>query len=93
MGDVVIDVPPESQVHKQVIRKSATDRCDRDGTRPPARFTSRWPSPTCTSLRAISNGWAGAEDQWQIEGVEADLTLLRRLQPVLRKGEWKVTVV
>ena len=25
MGDVVIDVPPESQVHKQVIRKSATD--------------------------------------------------------------------
>ena len=26
MGDVVIDVPPESQVHKQVIRKSATER-------------------------------------------------------------------
>ena len=26
MGDVVIDVPPESQVHKQVIRKSATQR-------------------------------------------------------------------
>ncbi|MDX5349316.1 MAG: 2Fe-2S iron-sulfur cluster-binding protein, partial [Paracoccaceae bacterium] len=25
-GDVVIDVPPESQVHKQVIRKSATER-------------------------------------------------------------------
>ena len=26
MGDVVVDVPPESQVHKQVIRKSATLR-------------------------------------------------------------------
>jgi uncharacterized 2Fe-2S/4Fe-4S cluster protein (DUF4445 family) len=26
MGDMVIDVPPESQVHKQVIRKSATER-------------------------------------------------------------------
>ena len=25
-GDVVIDVPPESQVHKQVVRKAATDR-------------------------------------------------------------------
>jgi uncharacterized 2Fe-2S/4Fe-4S cluster protein (DUF4445 family) len=25
-GDVVIDVPPESQVHKQVIRKSASQR-------------------------------------------------------------------
>ena len=26
MGDVIVDVPPESQVHKQVIRKSASDR-------------------------------------------------------------------
>ena len=26
MGDVVIDVPPESQLHKQVIRKAATLR-------------------------------------------------------------------
>jgi len=25
-GDVVIDVPPESQVHKQVVRKDADDR-------------------------------------------------------------------
>ena len=31
-------------------------------------------------------------DQWQIEGVTANLDLMRRLQPVLRKGEWKVTV-
>jgi uncharacterized 2Fe-2S/4Fe-4S cluster protein (DUF4445 family) len=26
MGDVVIDVPPESQVHKQVVRKAASAR-------------------------------------------------------------------
>ena len=32
-------------------------------------------------------------DQWQVEGVVADLAILRRLQPALRKGEWKVTVV
>ena len=25
-GDVVIDVPRESQVHKQVVRKAASDR-------------------------------------------------------------------
>jgi len=31
--------------------------------------------------------------QWQIDGIEADLSVLRRLQPVLRKGEWKVTCV
>jgi uncharacterized 2Fe-2S/4Fe-4S cluster protein (DUF4445 family) len=31
-------------------------------------------------------------EQWQITGVQAELTLLRRLQPALRKGEWKITV-
>jgi uncharacterized 2Fe-2S/4Fe-4S cluster protein (DUF4445 family) len=91
-GDVVIDVPPESQVHRQVIRKSATQR---DITMDPATRTyyvevqepdMHEPSGDfqrlCDALR----------DQWQIEGVTANLDLMRRLQPVLRKGEWKVTV-
>ncbi len=32
-------------------------------------------------------------DQWQVEDVACDLGLMRRLQPTLRKGEWKMTVV
>jgi uncharacterized 2Fe-2S/4Fe-4S cluster protein (DUF4445 family) len=44
MGDVVIDVPPESQVHKQVIRKSATARDHHDG---PGH-----PRPLCRGGRA-----------------------------------------
>ena len=92
MGDIVIDVPPESQVHRQVIRKSATVR---DITMDPATRTyyvevqepdMHEPSGDfqrlCDALR----------EQWQIEGVVADIGLMRRLQPVLRKGEWKVTV-
>src|SRR5690606_31194644 len=31
--------------------------------------------------------------QGNIDGIDADLSVLRRLQPVLRKGEWKVTGV
>lgn len=64
-GDVVLDVPPESQVHRQVIRKSAD-------TRPmvmdPRRgcISSRSKSPTCTSPRAISNGWPR---RWPISGM------------------------
>lgn len=92
-GDVVIDVPPESQVHKQVIRKSAVERhIEMD----PATRTyyvevdepdMHNPSGDYERLvRALA-------DQWQIEGVEGDLSVLRRLQPVLRKGEWKATVV
>jgi uncharacterized 2Fe-2S/4Fe-4S cluster protein (DUF4445 family) len=92
MGDAVIDVPPESQVHRQVIRKSATQR---DIVMDPATrllFVAvdepdmHEPSGDFERLkRALA-------DQWQVEGVEADLSLLRRLQPALRKGEWKVTV-
>jgi len=31
-------------------------------------------------------------EQWGIESVTADLTLLSKLQPTLRKGKWQVTV-
>ncbi|SNX70640.1 uncharacterized 2Fe-2S/4Fe-4S cluster protein [Cereibacter ovatus] len=92
MGNVVIDVPPESQVHKQVIRKSATER---EIAMDPATRTvlvevaepdMHEPSGDFERLQAA------LRDQWGIEGVTADLAILRRLQPALRKGGWKVTV-
>ncbi|THD83116.1 DUF4445 domain-containing protein [Aliigemmobacter aestuarii] len=92
MGDVVIDVPPESQVHKQVIRKSATERViEMD---PATRlFYVEVAEPDMHEPTGDFERLAIAlRDQWQIEDVEADLHLLRRLQTTLRKGEWKVTV-
>jgi uncharacterized 2Fe-2S/4Fe-4S cluster protein (DUF4445 family) len=92
MGDVVIDVPPESQVHKQVIRKSATMR---DIVMDPATrllyvevAEPDMHEPTGDFERLA----LALRDQWQVEDVEADLAILRRLQPALRKGDWKVTV-
>jgi uncharacterized 2Fe-2S/4Fe-4S cluster protein (DUF4445 family) len=93
MGDVVIDVPPESQVHKQVIRKSATERVM---TMDPATRSyyvevdepdMHEPSGDFERLtRALAS-------QWQIATPTAGLGVLRKLQPALRKGEWNVTVV
>ena len=92
MGDVVIDVPPESQVHKQVIRKSATQR---DIVMDPATRLlyvevaepdMHEPSGDFERLSAALLA------QWQVAGITADLALMRRLQPALRKGEWRVTV-
>ena len=92
MGDVVIDVPPESQVHRQVIRKSATQR---DIVMDPATRTY-YVEVAEPDMHEPSGDFerlaAALKDQWQIEGPTADLRLLSRLQPVLRKGEWKVTV-
>ncbi len=92
MGDVVIDVPPESQVHRQVIRKSATSR---DITMDPAThaYYVEVAEPDMHEPSGDFQRLADAlRDQWQIEGLEADPALLTRLQPILRKGEWKVTV-
>jgi uncharacterized 2Fe-2S/4Fe-4S cluster protein (DUF4445 family) len=93
MGDVVIDVPPESQVHKQVIRKSASDRVMVMDPATRAVYVEveepDMHEPTGDLERLARALFA----QWQVEGITTDLSVLRRLQPVLRKGEWKVTVV
>ena len=92
MGDVVVDVPPESQVHKQVIRKSATQR---DIVMDPATrlLYVEVAEPDMHEPSGDFERLAQAlQDQWQVAGVTADLALMRRLQPALRKGEWKVTV-
>ena len=91
-GDVVIDVPPESQVHKQVIRKSATQR---DIVMDPAT-RALYVEVAEPDMHEPSGDFerlvAALADQWQAPGATADLALLRRLQPALRKGAWKVTV-
>lgn len=92
MGDVVIDVPPESQVHKQVVRKRAEVRAIT--TDPATRlYYVEVAEPDMEEPSGDFERLARAlEEQWQINGVDADLEVLRKLQPVLRKGEWKVTV-
>jgi len=92
MGDLVVDVPPESQVHKQVIRKSAMQR---DIMMDPAT-RAVYVEVAEPDMHEPSGDFerlaVALRDQWQADGVTADLAILRRLQPALRKGDWKVTV-
>ncbi|MQQ07068.1 DUF4445 domain-containing protein [Epibacterium sp. SM1979] len=91
-GDVVIDVPPESQVHKQVVRKRAEAR---DITMNPSTrlFYVEVEQPDMHKPSGDMERLITAlEEQWQIKGVKTDLHILQQLQPVLRKGDWKVTV-
>jgi uncharacterized 2Fe-2S/4Fe-4S cluster protein (DUF4445 family) len=93
MGDVVIDVPPESQVHKQVIRKSATERVMVMDPATRALYVEVEEPDMHEPTGDFERLSRALSAQGQVEGVVADLGVLRRLQPVLRKGEWKVTVV
>ena len=90
-GDVVIDVPPESQVHRQVVRKRAEAR---DITlNPTVRLCyievqepdMHDPSGDLERLRDA------LRDQWKVDGFEIALPIISKMQPVLRKGGWTVT--
>ena len=91
-GDVVIDVPPESQVHRQVVRKAATAR---DIIMAPATHLY-YVEVHEPDMHEPSGDFERLKDalreQWQIEGVCAPMNILHRLQKALRKGEWKITI-
>mgnify|MGYP001480241816 CR=1 FL=1 len=93
MGDIVIDVPPESQVHKQVIRKSATERHIEMDPATRALFVEVAEPDMHEPTGDFERLKRALAEQWQVEDPIADLALLSRLQPALRKGEWKATVV
>jgi len=92
MGDVVIDVPPESQVHRQVVRKAASARVIEMDPATRLYFVEvdepdmHEPTGDLERLeRALSR-------EWDIPAIRADQSLLSKLQPVLRKGKFQVTV-
>ena len=90
-GDLVVDVPPESQVHKQVVRKEADTRViDIDSATTLYYIVVEEPDmhkPSSDMERVFT----ALKEQWQVENISADLTVLADLQKVLRKGEWKIT--
>ena len=91
-GDVVIDVPAESQVHKQVVRKRAEAR---DIVLNPSTklFYVEVQEPDMHDPSGDLERLTDAlREQWQLMNVKADLQILQTIQKTLRKGEWKVTV-
>jgi uncharacterized 2Fe-2S/4Fe-4S cluster protein (DUF4445 family) len=91
-GDVVIDVPPESQVHKQVVRKRAEAR---KVVMDPATklYYVEVAEPDMHNPRGDLERLLDAlDEQWGIKGIVSDLRTTRMLQRVLREGRWKVTV-
>ncbi|MBB93773.1 MAG: drug:proton antiporter [Rhodobacteraceae bacterium] len=91
-GDVVIDVPPESQVHRQVVRKAATDRTIAMDPATRLYFVTVDEPDMHAPEGDVERLRSALDRQWQVTGATADTALLARLQGVLRKGAWQVTV-
>lgn len=91
-GDLVIDVPPGSQMHRPVIRKSVdlTGLIIDPVVHP--YFVDVLPNELGgdrSDLRLLTEALA---DQWQLPALTITPAALRRLQPALNAGQRQITV-
>ena len=91
-GDLVIDVPPESQMHRQVVRKDAEHREIKldPATRLYHVEVQRADLlETTGDLQRLCDALAW---EWHLADLTCDPVILPGLQEALREGEWRVTV-
>jgi len=92
LNDIVVDVPAESQVHHQMVRKDA-EHHDIE-IHPLVRLyyvEVQEPDMHDPSgdLRRLLNA---LESDWLLLNLSYDVALLASIQPILRAGKWGVTV-
>jgi uncharacterized 2Fe-2S/4Fe-4S cluster protein (DUF4445 family) len=92
LGDVLVDVPPESQVHRQVVRKGLEVR---DFTIDPVvrlHYVEVTPPELASPTGDLGRLFDALEREWGLTDLDADLSVVRSLQPALEAGKYGVTV-
>ncbi|EPX81979.1 Iron-sulfur cluster-binding protein [Salipiger mucosus DSM 16094] len=92
LGDVVIDVPPESQVHRQVVRKAAAVRAIEMDPATRLYYVEVDEPDMHEPSGDLERVQRALRAQWDIPEVSTEFSTLAALQPTLRKGDWKITV-
>src|SRR5690606_32510266 len=90
-GDVAVDVPPESQVHRQVVRKPYEARDIEIDPIVHARYVEVDPPDMHHPSGDLERLAKALARDWQVERVDAPLPVRESLQSTLRRGDWKVT--
>ncbi len=92
LGDVVIDVPAESQMHRQVVRKSAEHRDITLDTGVHLFYVEVAEADMYEPSGDVQRLLRALESEWGLTNLRCDWPVLRDLQVALRKGKWKVTI-
>lgn len=91
LGDLVIDVPTDSAINAQVVRKRAEIRdIERDPATRLVLVEVEQPD-MANPLGDLDRLKAALRAEWGIEGIAVDPPLLAQVQRTLRDGDWKVT--
>jgi uncharacterized 2Fe-2S/4Fe-4S cluster protein (DUF4445 family) len=91
-GDIVIDVPPDSQVHKQVVRKRAEMRAIEVDPVVRLHYVEVIEPNMHDPSGDLQRLMQALEAQWGLTGLDCDLRVIQHLQKALRQGDWTVTV-
>jgi len=91
-GDLVVDVPPESQLYRQVVRKEADAHPIELDPVVRLYYVQLADAELGESIGDLRRLKAALASDWELEGLEADAQVLTELQPALRNGASAVTV-
>jgi uncharacterized 2Fe-2S/4Fe-4S cluster protein (DUF4445 family) len=98
-GDVVVTVPPQERIERRLKTSKRAAAVELPFPYELSDQSVRKIVVTVEppSLEDQTDDWSrlkrNLQSRYHLEGVEADLPILRRLGPALREGEWTVTLV
>jgi len=92
LGDVVVDVPAESQVHRQVVRKRAEVHDIELDTAVRVYYVEVQEPDMHDPAGDLRRLKESLEFEWQLVDLDCDFEVLHGLQQALRDGKWQVTV-
>lgn len=92
LGDAVVDVPPESQVHRQVVRKDLDARPFVLDPVVRLHTVDVVPPDLATPTGDLGRLFDALATEWDLHDLRADFAVIRALQPALTQGDYRVTV-
>jgi len=91
-GDLVVDVPPESQIHRQVVRKEADAHAIEVDPIVRLHYVEVEEPTLAGAGGDLERLLAALERDWDLTGLDVDPVVLPGLQQTLRAGAWTATV-
>ncbi|MGD2144026.1 MAG: ASKHA domain-containing protein [Anaerolineae bacterium] len=98
-GDIVVTVPPQERIERHLTTSKRAAEIELPfpysvHDQPLRKYVVTLDAP---SLQDQTDDWSRVQrelsDRYDLEGLRASLPVLRKLGPVLREGDWTVTVV
>ena len=91
-GDLVVDVPPESQIHRQVVRKEADAHPIEVDPVVRLHYVEVREPDLADPSGDLQRLLEALDRDWSLEGLACDPHVLATLQRTLRAGDWTATV-